>query len=61
MFTLLASHDANGENGLDVTEDEVDGDDEKDVEPSLLHVLVAKIQTLLVLLPLLHMLKAFEK
>ena len=36
MFTLFASHDANGENGLDVTE--VD-DDEKDglvVEPSLL-------------------------
>ena len=36
MFTLFASHDANGENGLDVTEV---GDDEKDglvVEPSLL-------------------------
>ena len=36
MFTLFASHDANGENGLDVTE--VD-DGEKDglvVEPSLL-------------------------
>ena len=43
MFTLFASHDANGENGLDVTEV---GDDEKDgieVEPSLLDVLVAKI------------------
>ena len=36
MFTLFASHDANGENGLDVMEV---GDDEKDglvVEPSLL-------------------------
>ena len=36
MFTLFATHDANGENGLDVTEV---GDDEKDglvVEPSLL-------------------------
>ena len=36
MFTLFASHDANGKNGLDVTEV---GDDEKDglvVEPSLL-------------------------
>ena len=37
MFTLFATHDANGENGLDVTEV---GDGEKDglveVEPSLL-------------------------
>lgn len=36
MFTLFATHDANGKNGLDVTEV---GDGEKDglvVEPSLL-------------------------
>ena len=36
MFTLFATHDANGEDGLDVTEV---GDGEKDglvVEPSLL-------------------------
>ena len=39
MFTLFATHDANGENGLDVTEV---GDGEKDglveVEPSLLGI-----------------------